>query len=159
MADVVEKTVEAQKVLFTEDEIENYSKFLDGLIDFKKLLGDKNISFLLIFKINVGKILEKYDRTAYVKLFEFLNQLYSEGKISDEIGNLIKEILKAWDDDSQDELITVLATTIAGKVKILDNDTQETAFIKSSLMTLSALKPDLISSLHESYEKVIAKAE
>lgn len=143
------------KFIFSADQIKNYSKFLDNLINWKKVLN-KNYHFLGIFSINVGKIVEKYDDEAYSNIFKLVNQLYADGKISDSIADLLKDIFKAWDDASQEEFIDILTKEIAGKVNILDNDTQETAFIKSALLMVSTLKPDLISSLHESYNKVLA---
>ncbi len=143
------------KFIFSADQIKNYSKFLDNLINWKKVLN-KDYHFLGIFSINVGKIVEKYDDEAYSNIFKLVNQLYADGKISDSIADLLKDIFKAWDDASQEEFIDILTKEIAGKVNILDNDTQETAFIKSTLLMVSTLKPDLISSLHESYNKVLA---
>ena len=142
------------KFIFSADQIKNYSKFLDNLINWKKVLN-KDYHFLGIFSINVGKIVEKYDDEAYSNIFKLVNQLYADGKISDSIADLLKDIFKAWDDASQEEFIDILTKEIAGKVNILDNDTQETAFIKSTLLMVSTLKPDLISSLHESYNKVL----
>ena len=110
----------------------------------------------MIFKIDVGSLLEKYDGTVYENIFKLLNNLYAEGKISDDLGELLVALFKAWDDASEDEIIDVLATEIAGKVSVLSDDTQETAFIKTALSALATLKPNLITSLHEEYEKVIA---
>lgn len=144
------------KFIFTDLQIAAYSRFFDNLIDFRTLLK-KNYHFLGIFSINIGKLVEKYDYDVYKNIFKLINQLYADGKISDDVAELLKGIFKAWDDASQNELVDILTKEIAGKVNILDNDTQETAFIKSILLMLSTLKPDLISSLHTTYQKVIAK--
>ena len=149
---------EETKVLFTDEQIENYSKFLDGLFDFKKLIS-KKVTILWVFKLDVGSILENYDRTVYVNLFKMLNEMYADGKISSDLGTLISNVLDAFDAVDTDKLIDVLATEIAGKVDILSSDTQEEALIKAALTTLSTLKPDLLTYLHTLYLKVQATAE
>lgn len=147
-----------EKFIFSDVQIKEYSKFLDGLINFRKFLP-KDIKVFLLFKVNLGKCLEKYDRTLWENILKFINQLYNDNKISDNIADLLKSIFKAWDDASQDELINILTKEIAGKVNILDNDTQEEAFIKSTLLMISTLKPDLVKSLHDSYKKISDSAD
>ena len=56
-----EVTTAAQKVLFTDDQIANYSKFLDGLFDFKKL---------------IAKAIKKHDWTTFAKYYN--GPLYKE---------------------------------------------------------------------------------
>lgn len=147
----------AEKKIFTDAQILRYAKVLDGAINFKKLFGKEKV--FLFFKINLGKIAEKNDRVLWTKLLKFINSAYSSGKISDELAEVISSIFVAIDNSDEDELITILAKTIAGKIHILDSDSKEEILIKSALTMLATLDEEFLDQLNAEFDKLEEEAD
>lgn len=146
-----------EKFILTEEQVQKYSKILDGAINWKEIFG--KVKFLLIFNIDLGKIIENKDHDLWGKLLKLVNSLYAKGKISDGLAGLITQILAAVDNSDEDSLIACLSSTIAGKINFLDDDTKEEILIKSALTMLSTLDDDFLDDLNREFEELEKKAE
>lgn len=147
----------SEKIILSEGQIQKYAKILDGAINWKKVFG--KVKFLLFFNIDLGKIVENKDRDLWAKLLQLVNSLYSKGKISDGLAELIIQILTAVDNSDEDSLIACLSSTIAGKINFLDDDTKEEILIKSALTMLSTLDDDFLDDLNREFAELESKAD
>lgn len=147
----------SEKIILSEGQIQKYAKILDGAINWKKVFG--KVKFLLFFNIDLGKIVENKDRDLWAKLLQLVNSLYSKGKISDGLAELIIQILTAVDNSDEDSLIACLSSTIAGKINFLDDDTKEEILIKSALTMLSTLDDDFLDDLNLEFAELESKAD
>lgn len=147
--------MEAEKIIFSDEQIERYSKAGDGLIDFTKL----NMSFkiLWLFKINVGEILEKYDKEGFEKVLELINTLAGDGKISDELIELFKAIFENIDSSDETNLAEVVVDFILSKIDGI-NDTLK-ATVKAVILSVVSQLGDFLDELNTEIDSLVLKAE
>lgn len=147
--------MEAEKIIFSDEQIERYSKAGDGLIDFTKL----NMSFkiLWLFKINVGEILEKYDKEGFEKVLELINTLAGDGKISDELIELFKAIFENIDSSDETNLAEVVVDFILSKIDGI-NDTLKTT-VKAVILSVVSQLGDFLDELNTEIDSLVLKAE
>lgn len=141
--------------IFSDEQIERYAKAGDGLIDFTKL--NLSIKIFWLFKINIGEILEKYDREGLEKALELINDLAEEGKISEELIELFTAIFENIDSSDETNLTEVILDFVIGKIDGLNETLAAT--VKAVIISVVEQLGDFLDELNAKIDKLELDAE
>lgn len=144
-----------EKGIFLVKEEESIAKFLDSLIDFNEMLGNKRV--LLVVKL--GKFLERKDRKLIQAGLAYIDDAVIEKKVSEETKDLlikVKDFIIAQDLDG---LSTCLAKEVATRVKFLSDDATEEKVILGALTMVSGLLSSVLEAAAAKYSEGVESAE
>ncbi len=143
------------KGIFTESEVESMAKFLDSLIDFNELLGDKKV--LIIVKL--GKLVEKNDRQLFREALSYVDDSIVNAKISDNLKEILVSVKGHIIARDIEGLSRYLSEKIAENVSFLSTDEAEEKVIYGALTMLSGLLSTVLDAAAEKYGEGVAEAE
>lgn len=127
------------------------AKIFDGLIDYRKVCGDKKILWGLI---NVGNILEKRDYDIYLALIQLLDDGILADKINEKAKNTFDTAITYLEERNVEGFNAYVAKILDDKIDIGLGDYEETLF-KSVLGALNAL----FQIVFDKVDKAIIKYE